>query len=134
MNSVRIDKWLWAARFFRTRALAKQALEKGQVKIQGVKARPSRDVQVGMLLEVRQGRVVKRVEVMQLSEQRGPASQAAELYRETPESVRAREQEAAMRRAHRAGLELPGGRPDKRQRRQLSALKRGSPGRGMDNS
>lgn len=124
MNSVRLDKWLWAARFFRTRALAKQALEKGQVKVNDVKARPSRDVQPGMMLEIRQGWTVKTVEVLELSEQRGPAKAAANLYRETPESLRARQEEVALRRAQKAGLELPEGRPDKRQRRQLSGMKR----------
>jgi len=124
MSSVRLDKWLWAARFFRTRALAKQALEKGQIKINGVKARPSRDVQLGMMLEVRQGWTVKTIEVLGLSEQRGPAKSAANLYRETPESVSQREEEIALRKAQRAGLELPEGRPDKRQRRQLGGMKR----------
>lgn len=124
MNSVRLDKWLWAARFFRTRALAKQALEKGQIKINGVRARPSRDVQPGMMLEVRQGWTVKTIEVLGLSEQRGPAKSAVNLYQETPESVSQREEEIALRKAQRAGLELPEGRPDKRQRRQLGGMKR----------
>lgn len=124
MNSVRLDKWLWAARFFRTRGLAKQALEKGQVKVNGVKARPSRDVQPGMMLEVRQGWTLKTVEVLELSEQRGPAASAAKLYEETPESASKREEEVALRKAAKAGLDLPDKRPDKRQRRQLSDMKR----------
>lgn len=126
MSSVRLDKWLWAARFFRTRTLAKQALEKGQVKVNGVKARPSRDVQPGMMLEVRQGWAVKIIEVLDLSEQRGSAKVAENLYRETPESLMQREKEVALRKAQKAGLELPEGRPDKRQRRQLSGMKRSS--------
>lgn len=127
MNAVRLDKWLWAARFFRTRALAKQALEKGQVKVDGVKAKPSREVQKGMMLEVRQGWAAKTVEVLELSEQRGPARTAASLYLETPESLTRRQEEVALRRAQSAGLELPVGRPDKRQRRQLSGMKRAGP-------
>ena len=127
MSGVRIDKWLWAARFFRTRALAKQALEKGQVSIDGVRARPSREVQVGMQLSLRQGDAERVVDVLALSEQRGPASQAQALYQETAASLQAREAARALRRAERAGWQPPAGRPQRNQRRRLGAIKRQSP-------
>jgi ribosome-associated heat shock protein Hsp15 len=124
MTSVRLDKWLWAARFFRTRTLAKQALEKGWVKVNGVKARASREVQIGMELEVRQGQISKTLMVLSLSEQRGPAAVAAQLYQETRESQQQREEQTALRRAQRDGLELPENRPERNQRRRLQQMKR----------
>ncbi len=127
MDSLRLDKWLWAARFFRTRALAKQALEKGHIRVAGLRAKASREIQVGMQLEIRQGDEVRLVQVLALSEQRGPASQAVQLYREAPESLQKREHQRALKRAERAGWTPPPKRPDRDQRRQLSGLKRRGP-------
>lgn len=82
-NQVRLDKWLWAARFFKTRALAKAAIEGGKVHCDGVRGKPSRQVQLGMSIKIRQGFAEKTVIVEGLSEQRGPAKVAETLYRET---------------------------------------------------
>lgn len=133
---VRLDRWLWAARFFKTRAQAKAAIEGGKVHLAppGTVAdqaepdgwpRPkvSKDVAVGDVLEIRRGWATQLVEVTGLAEQRGDASAAALLYRETPASVEAREAERARRRMENAGLRVPPRRPTKRDRRELSRLK-----------
>jgi ribosome-associated heat shock protein Hsp15 len=118
-ESVRLDKWLWAARFFRTRNLAKQAIETGKVYYDGARPKVSREVQVGAMLRIRQGWDETTVEVLALSDQRRGAPEAALLYRETAESVTGREQRAGQRRAANLGRDFPGRRPDKRQRRQI---------------
>lgn len=118
---VRIDKWLWAARFFRTRSLAKEAIEGGKVHCDGQRVKVSKDIRVGMTLDVRQGFDEKVVVVRALSEVRGPASVAQRLYEETAESVAAREQRQADRRAH--NLAHPDHRPSKKDRRQIHRFK-----------
>jgi ribosome-associated heat shock protein Hsp15 len=118
---VRIDKWLWAARFYRTRSLAKEAIEGGKVHCDGQRVKVSKEVKVGMLLEVRQGFDEKTVRVKALSEVRGPASVAQQLYEETPESLAAREQLQANRRAQ--NLAHPDQRPSKKDRRQIHRFK-----------
>ncbi len=123
-DPVRLDVWLWAARFYKTRALARQAVEKGQVRIGGQRLKPGRNMRCGELIELKQGWANRAVEVLALSQQRGPAAEAQQLYRETAESRQKNEQEAALRRSQRAGLELPKGRPDKHQRRALGRIKR----------
>lgn len=116
---VRVDKWLWAARLFKTRSLASEAIKGGKVEINGQRIKPSRELRVGETLTVRQGYDQKTLVITQLSDRRGPASAAQKLYQETAESqqTRAREQElrqlAASQRPHGAG------RPTKRERRQI---------------
>ncbi|MYM63677.1 RNA-binding S4 domain-containing protein [Pseudomaricurvus sp. HS19] len=119
MEKVRIDKWLWAARFFKTRSLAKQALEGGKVHCDGHRVKASKDLLVGMELTIRQGWDEKTVQVVALSDQRRGAPEAAALYKETEASVTKREEEAERRKALR-GLDLgPVQRPNKKQRRQI---------------
>ena len=121
-TSVRIDVWLWAARFFRTRTLARQAVETGKVDVAGQRPKPSRAVRVGDALRVVRGDDVFEVEVLGLSEERGPAPVAQALYRESEASRRAREEALALRKAARDGFKAPEGKPDKRARRLIRAL------------
>jgi ribosome-associated heat shock protein Hsp15 len=133
---VRLDRWLWAARFFRTRAQAKAAIEGGKVQVASVhghtggaafaKPKPSKEVGVGDMLEVQRGAATHVVEIVALSEQRGSAPIAQTLYRETVDSIEARETERARRMMERAGLRVPPRRPSKRDRRELTRLKQGS--------
>jgi ribosome-associated heat shock protein Hsp15 len=116
---VRLDKWLWAARFFKTRSLAKQAIEGGKVHYRGERCKVSREVEVGALLQIRQGWDEIEVEVRGLSEQRGPAPQARLLYEETPAGRERREKAAAERRALAAGQPVSPERPNKKQRRLI---------------
>ena len=121
--TVRIDAWLWAARFFKTRSLAKAAIETGKVEMEGERvAKPSRNVRVGDALVVQRGEERFHVEVAGLSDVRGPAKVAQALYRETEASVLARAQVRAQRAAERAGYRAPESRPDKRARRLIRAL------------
>lgn len=119
---VRIDKWLWAARFFRTRALAAEAVEGGKVHVNGDRVKPSRQLRHGDELRIQKGDVQFIVEVRELSAQRGPAERARRLYCERGESIAAREALREERRLRSAGSPQPGGRPDKRARRQWSRL------------
>jgi len=119
---VRLDVWLWAARFFRTRSLARQAIENGKVDIDGQRAKPARQVRVGNGLRVVRGEEAFEVEVRALSDVRGPASVAQALYLETGASRARRESERAARAAQRAGYQAPQGKPDKRARRLIRAL------------
>lgn len=121
-RGVRIDVWLWAARFFRTRPLARQAVETGKVEVDGQRPKASRLVRVGDALRVVRGEDVFEVEVLGLSDQRGPAPVAQALYREHEASRLAREEAARLRRAARDGYRPPQSRPDKRARRLLRAL------------
>lgn len=116
-EKVRIDKWLWAARFFRTRSLAKEAIEGGKVHCEGVRVKVSKEVKPGMVFTIRQGFDEKTVEVKALSEVRGPASVAQALYEETAESMARREQNTANRQAQ--NLAHPDHRPSKKDRRQI---------------
>lgn len=116
---VRLDKWLWAARFFKTRSLAKAAIEGGKVQVEGQRAKPSKEIEQGLRLTIQQGWDEKTVVVTALSEQRRGAPEAALLYKETPDSRAAREQKAAARSAERAGIRYPDERPTKKQRRQI---------------
>jgi ribosome-associated heat shock protein Hsp15 len=120
--SVRIDLWLWAARFFRTRSLAKQAIEAGRVELDGAVCKPSRTVRVGDDLVIRRNDERFEITVTGLSDQRGPASAARLLYSESDEARARREGEAAERRAARAGYKPPESKPDKRARRLIRAL------------
>lgn len=120
--SVRLDLWLWAARFFKTRALARQAIETGRVEIGGQRAKPARGVRVGDVLQVARMEERFEVEVLALSNVRGPASVAQTLYRESEASRLVREQARAQRAAERAGYHPPETKPDKRARRLIRAL------------
>ena len=119
---IRVDKWLWAARLLKTRALAAEAVRAGRVKVNGVAAKPSKEVGAGDRLELRTGPVRVTVDVRGIAPRRGPASEAALLYDETEESRDARERHAQERRLSReAGGE--GGRPTKRDRRRIEKVK-----------
>jgi len=120
--AVRLDLWLWAARFYKTRSLAKQAIDTGKVEIGGQRAKPSRSVRVGDALAIVRGEETFRVEVTGLSDTRGPAKTAQGLYRESEESKAAREARRAEARAARAGYQPPETKPDKRARRLIRAL------------
>lgn len=123
---MRLDKWLWAARFYKTRALAVAEIERGRVLLGGQKTKPARDLKVGDLLTVQQGHITRQVQVLGLSAVRGPAPVAQQLYAETPESLAAREQAAAQRRlAPEPAHAIAQGRPTKRDRRALDAQRRG---------
>jgi ribosome-associated heat shock protein Hsp15 len=119
MNSVRIDTWLWAARFFKTRTLAKRACELGRVESNGQPTKPARDVRVGDLLKITNEGGDFQVEVLLVSETRGPASVAQTLYRETEASRASRQKLSDERRAMRQFETLPQGRPSKRDRRHI---------------
>ena len=119
MDSVRIDKWLWAARFFKTRALAARACELGRIQSNERPAKPAREVRIGDSLRVTNDGGDFQVEVLLLSEVRGPASVAQTLYRETEASRELRLKVAAERKAMKQFEELPAGRPSKRNRRQI---------------
>ncbi len=119
---MRVDKWLWVARLLKTRALAAEAVKSARVKVNGVTAKPSKEVGPGDRLELRTGPVRREVIVRGVAPRRGPASEAALLYEETPESIAARERHAEERRlARQDGGE--GGRPTKKDRRLLEKLK-----------
>lgn len=120
MDTLRIDKWLWAARFYKTRSLAVEEIVKGRVLINEQTVKPAREVRPGDLVSVRQGHVVRVVVVRGLSGQRGPAPVAQQLYEETEASHLAREAAAEQRRlAAEPALSIEQGRPTKRDRRQL---------------
>lgn len=123
-DPVRLDKWLWAARFFKTRALAKQAIEGGKVRYDGQRAKVSRAVEVGARLTIPQGWDDVEIDVLAVSAVRGPAPVARTLYAETEASRVKREQAAAERRALSASLPQTPERPNKKQRRQMEQLKR----------
>lgn len=119
---VRLDVWLWAARFYKTRSLAKQAIENGKVEVGGDRAKPSRPVRVGDRLRVVRGEEIFEIDVLGLSQARGPAKAAINLYRESQASIDARAARLAQLRAERAGYRPPEGKPDKRARRLIRAL------------
>ena len=119
MASVRTDKWIWAARFFKTRALAARACDLGRIQSNGRPAKPAREVRIGDMLQVTNDGGDFEVEVLLLSEVRGPASVAQTLYRETEASRELRQKVAAERKAMKQFEELPAGRPSKRDRRRI---------------
>ncbi|MET3929666.1 ribosome-associated heat shock protein Hsp15 [Lysobacter sp. OAE881] len=120
--SVRLDLWLWAARFFKTRSLAKHAIDTGKIEIGGQRAKPSRAVRVNDALRIVRGEEIFEVDVRGLSDTRGPASVAQTLYAETEASRQAREAAHALRVAERTGYRAPETKPDKRARRLIRAL------------
>lgn len=122
VTAIRLDLWLWAARFYRTRSLAKQAVDTGKVDVDGQRAKPARIVRVGDEMRVVRGDEVFEIEVLALSDQRGPASVAQTLYAESDESKARRLETIASLRAGRAGYQPPNTKPDKRARRLIRAL------------
>ncbi len=120
---VRIDKWLWAARFFKTRALATAAVDSGKVQVNGVRVKPSRQIHIGEELSIHKGLYTFVVDVHGLSIQRGSAERAQTLYSERESSVVARQAVSEAQRLYAVGEPELGGRPDKRARRQWERLK-----------
>jgi ribosome-associated heat shock protein Hsp15 len=121
-EAVRLDKWLWAARFFKTRSLATEAVNGGKVELNGLRPKPSKDVKIGDQLRIRLGPFVHALTVRALSEHRGPAAAAALLFEESAESIAARER---LREQHRLAPSThyeEGGRPTKKDRRTMSAF------------
>lgn len=117
---MRLDKWLWAARFYKTRALSAEAIQSGHVSVNGASAKAGKEIGPGDTVALRQGQVNKTVVVQGISAQRGPAPVAQQLYTETPESMAEREAQAQARRiAPEPALSIAQGRPTKRDRRQL---------------
>lgn len=116
---VRIDKWLWATRFYKTRSLAADAVDGGKVQVNGERAKPAKLLKAGDVLSIRNGPYAWDITVLMLSERRGPAAEAAKLYSESDESRRTREEKMAMIRSERLSNPFPGGRPTKKARRQI---------------
>ena len=126
-KKVRLDKWLWAARFFKTRAKAKEAIDGGKVHIDGARGKPSKEIKVGETIKLRQGWDEKVVVVKGLSEQRRGAPEAAMLYEETEDSIEKRLTIAAQRKAA-GGQMMSKGRPSKKDRRQIHRFREQNPG------
>jgi len=124
MDRLRIDKWLWAARFFKTRSIAKTAIEGGKVHLDGQRVKVSREIAVGETLVIKQGWDEKEVVVLGLSAQRGPAPVARELYEETAGSIAKREREAQARKAAGGAVARPTQKPGKHQRKALERLRK----------
>ncbi|TAL89148.1 MAG: RNA-binding protein [Rhodanobacter sp.] len=120
---LRVDAWLWAARFFKTRSLARQAIEAGRVEVNDAGCKPAKALHVGDRLRIGRGQERLEVSVLGLSPRRGPASEAQQLYRETDASLAAREALREQRRLSGAAFDHPAGRPDKQARRQLRKIK-----------
>ena len=123
LDQIRIDRWLWAARFYKTRSRAKIAIVGGKIDVNGAKAKPSREVRVCDNLSIRRGNDEIDIVVVALSDQRGPANVAQALYSETSDSIERRAALKAQRRMERAGLRMPKSRPSKRDRRHLMRMK-----------
>lgn len=122
MAGVRADLWLWAARFFKTRVLAKQAIMTGKVALDGQRIKPARPLRPGDRLQVQRGEERFDIQILALSTVRGPANVAQRLYEEDPAARQRREAERFRRAAERAGYRPPDGKPDKRARRLIRAL------------
>jgi len=120
---VRLDKWLWAARFFKTRSLAKTAIDGGKVHLNGQRVKVSKEISAGDILQIRQGVDEKVVRIQQLSDQRRGAPEAQLLYEETTESLAKREKEALARKSAGGMIDRPIHRPTKKQRRQIHNFK-----------
>jgi len=123
-DAVRLDKWLWAARFFKTRRLASGAIKGGKVEVDGQRAKPAKEVRLGQTVTVTKGVYEFTVTVNGLSDQRGPATQAQRLYTETEESAARRERVRAQQKMVAASVPKTQGRPDRRERRKLAHFKR----------
>lgn len=122
-DRVRLDQWLWAARFYRTRAMSKTAIDAGQVEVEGQRSKPSRPVKVGNRIRLSRPLFKIEVDVIGLSDTRRDASAAAMLYIETPESIEKRTRLVAAQKLTRAGLIPPATKPEKHERREIRKLK-----------
>lgn len=123
MDSVRLDKWLWAARFYKTRSLAREMVDGGKVHYNGQRTKPSKIVEIGAILTLRQGSDQKTIQILAISEQRRPAAEAQLLYQETQESIAKREMVAQARKLNALTMPHPDRRPDKKERRNLIRFK-----------
>ena len=119
MEGIRIDKWLWAARFFKTRSLAAEAVERGRVRANSERCKPARALKVGDLLDIDNGSTEWQVRVLALSDKRGPAPVARQLYEETPEGLQRQQAQNERRKLYTEPADTIHGRPTKRDRRQL---------------
>ena len=124
MERLRVDKWLWAARFYKTRSIAKAAIEGGKVHLDGQRVKVSREITTGERLTIKQGWEEKEVIVKSLSDQRGPAPVAQMLYEETPESAQRRQREAQARKAAGGAMARPVQKPGKHERKALEKLRK----------
>jgi ribosome-associated heat shock protein Hsp15 len=124
MERLRVDKWLWAARFYKTRSIAKAAIESGKVHLDGQRVKVSREITIGERLAIKQGWEEKEVIVKSLSDQRGPAPVAQMLYEETQESAQRREREAQARKAAGGAMARPVQKPGKHERKALEKLRK----------
>jgi len=124
-NGVRLDKWLWATRFYKTRALAREMVEGGKVHYNGQRSKPSKLVEINAEIRLRQGNDEKTVVVLSLTSQRKGASEAQKMYQETAESTTKREQIAQARKLNALTMPHPDRRPDKKERRHLMRFKHG---------
>lgn len=124
-GGVRLDKWLWAARFYKTRAVAREMIEGGKVHYNGQRSKPSKVVELNALLTLRQGNDERTVVVKGITEQRRPATEAVTLYEETAESIEKREKVALARKLNALTMPHPDRRPDKKERRDLMRFKYG---------
>ena len=124
MERLRVDKWLWAARFYKTRSIAKAAIEGGKVHLDGQRVKVSREITIGERLAIKQGWEEKEVIVKSLSDQRGPAPVAQMLYEETPESAQRREREAQARKAAGGAMARPVQKPRKHDGKALEKLRK----------
>ena len=120
MEKLRIDKWLWAARFYKTRSLAAEEIDRGRVRINGIEAKPAKEVKMGDMVALRQGPVTRTLQVAGISNQRGPAPVAQQMYEETEESLRLKAAAVEQRRISQDPADnLAHGRPTKRDRRNI---------------
>ncbi|UCB54834.1 MAG: RNA-binding protein [Thiotrichales bacterium] len=124
MDSIRLDKWLWAARFFKTRPLATEAVNGGRVHLNGHRVKPGRVVQIGDELRIQRGPMTYEVIVKGINKQRRPASEMDQLYEETPASIEARQQLAELRKMAAGTRAAPARRPNKHERKHIVRFKR----------
>ncbi len=122
-EQIRLDKWLWAARFYKTRSLAREMIDGGKVHYNGQRSKPSKIVEIGAMLKLRQGNDEKEVQILALSDKRGNATQAQSLYQETEISIEKRQQTALARQANALSMPNPERRPNKKERRDLIKFK-----------
>lgn len=118
-EKIRLDKWLWAARFFKTRATAATAVNGGKVHVNGQRVKSSRPILIGDRLEITRGHVQSVINIVELSDKRGPAKLAQHLYQETPESIELREIKSQQRKLLNASMPTSQGKPNKHQRREI---------------
>lgn len=125
-TEVRLDKWLWAARFYKTRSIARSMVDGGKVDYNGVKAKPSRTVEVGALVKILQGNIRREVEIIKISDVRGSAPIAQTLYKETQQSIQFKEKQLAQMKINALLAPHPEDKPNKKERRALLNMKYGS--------